>query len=344
MNFEKHAHSVVDLLMENFQDYSKERFHWFYQEHPYGLPKTILAECKETGEIVGSGSLTQRYFFLNNIKFLAGMAVDFNIKKKHRVFGPATILQKTILDAVKNSEIDLILVSPGQAAKGVFARIGYEILGESKKYSKTLKIGPKIDHHINIPMLSRMVSIFLDRALWLIDIIKLFPRAKGTDIEILSECDERFNSLWEKGKSSYHIIGERSASYLNWRFIRHNKNQNRIFCIKNKTDHSLKGYIIFNVKDNIATIVDLFTINEKNILTYLLLKFSFLMRKQHVNVVQTSFLGSVSFKKYLKKAMFIERGVDRLSMLFIGEKLSEGHKTQIFDSDNWYLFKDEIDL
>ncbi len=344
MNFKKHSHSVSGMLKENFNNYTEERFQWFFQEHPDGLPKTFLAQKEDTGEIVGSGSLRQRHFHFDKSKILAGIAVDFNIKKKYRVFGPATMLQKAITEDVNNQEIDLIFCTPNTAAKGVFSKIGYNELGMSKKYSKVLKYRDKLDKTFKIPVIPKILSIILDASSSLLDTIKCLAHEKDYDFDILTQCDQRFDDLWERSKTTEYLKGERKSPYLNWRFFSYKDNQ--AFCITDKKDKRLNGYIIFNIKNNIATILDLFTIDEKKIVPLLVMKFSLFLRKEHDAIaIQINYLGCNSLTRHLKQSMFIERPEEgRLCMLFTGEKIQKDLNKKICNSSNWYLFNDDMDI
>lgn len=90
---------------------------------------------------------------------------------------------------------------------------------------------------------------------------------KGVEIERVNELDEQFDSFWEKAISLYPIMGNRSRSYLTWRYLRHPTRSYVIYRALQKGE--MKGYIVLRkvelLRFNSAVIVDLLALDEESL-------------------------------------------------------------------------------
>ena len=90
-------------------------------------------------------------------------------------------------------------------------------------------------------------------------------RGKGIEIERVYEVDESFDRFWEKALPLYPIMGNRSRSYLTWRYLRHPTRTYVIYRALQKGE--MKGYIVLRkvelLQFNSAVIVDLHALDDE---------------------------------------------------------------------------------
>jgi GNAT superfamily N-acetyltransferase len=90
-------------------------------------------------------------------------------------------------------------------------------------------------------------------------------KGKGIEIERVYEVDEPFDRFWEKARSVYPIMGNRSRSYLTWRYLRHPTRNYVIYRALQKGE--MKGYIVLRkvelLQFNSAVIVDLLALDDE---------------------------------------------------------------------------------
>jgi len=341
---EKHQDVVHKLWKENLSQYFENRLNWLDNENPYGQAKIFLAIFNDTEEIIGSGSSFPRKMFINGRDAIQGVAVDFNVKQDHRTVKPAVKIQRAVAEGVKEAEYDYIFVFPNQASKGVFIRVGYKVLGLSKNYAKVLRSENKLINFVKISFIAKIAGFFLDRVLWVMDARFSLTKPRNLKVEILKSCDERFDKLWESAKTNYDIIGERSSTFLDWRYSKFKGQQYLFFCLFDKTKKNLNGYITYSINSNIARIEDIFAESINDTMVFLLLEFSKQMRKQKVDSISFAYLGNDRFLTFIKKLNFVERPGVRPCMLLLNKNYPQESRKTLLDKNKWFVFDGEMDF
>ncbi|MFH2066616.1 MAG: hypothetical protein ABIK15_15565 [Pseudomonadota bacterium] len=344
MELDKHREAIEVLWKQNLARFFDTRFRWLYEENPAGQARTLLAKHEETESIVGSSTIYPHNIFLNGSKILIGTAVDFIVEKNHRVFGPAMKLQKSNTDFITIRDAEFISVFPNQPSKGPFKRAGYQVLANTGYFQKILKTRKKLNKIFKSKVISYFFSVFLDNALMIYDFFKSIWLSRSYSAVILDESDERFDNLFEQAKKNYTIIGDKSSEYLNWRYAKCEGYPYRFFCLFDKSNSVLKGFVVYYIEDGIVRIVDMLTAKIDRDIDHLLLKFSDEMRRQNVQSITLLFLGNKAFLKRIKSIQFVGKETDRFCMIYCDKDFPKEKKEILFNSNHWYLFDGEVDL
>ena len=92
-------------------------------------------------------------------------------------------------------------------------------------------------------------------------------KRKGVEIERVNELDQQFDGFWEKAISLYPIMGNRSRSYLTWRYLRHPTRSYVIYRALRKGE--MIGYIVLRKVEllgfNSAVIADLLALDQETL-------------------------------------------------------------------------------
>jgi hypothetical protein len=273
-DLESDKKEIITFLNKQIEDlnFNEKYYAWRYEDNPAGKARCWLAKNEEKDNIIGISSVFPRKFYFNSKPLIVYNAGDFHFTRDYRCFSPAFKTQKTLIKEIKKTNTKLIYGLPSNLAYDVLDRVGYKKLGDFKQYIKPINLSYMSDDYL--PSLLKFLPIRN-----IIDVInKPFSKEYGykNEDEIFVETPKFFNfkfdSYWEKIKSTYKIIGERSSSFLNWRYIDNPNKIYKIFCIKNINDDVL-GYIVYFMIKNIYYIVDIMFPSDNEVINSLLSKF-----------------------------------------------------------------------
>lgn len=345
-NTPEHKKNILKLWQENLACSSRanERFDWLYKENPCGPAKTWLAVDNYNNEIIGCASLYPKQIYVKGRVLKIGIAVDFVLSKQYRVFGPALKMQKTLVAMRHQAGFEFIFGFPNKSSSGVFTHAGYKSIGQISHFAKILNVDYKINEHIKISVIANLISIFLNFVLYLLDLKFLIEKPVNLISEELAVPDDRFDVLWNKVKANYNITGEKTSVYLKWRYARCPLLSYRFFCLCEKKNNELLGYLVYGITDNMATIYESCYLHDNNTFHYLMLEFLKRMRRGKAHSIILPYLGGGSLKDRLKKFNFINRNNKRNFMVFIDEDNFPQIQKEFLDQNNWSLFDGEVDL
>jgi len=310
-----------------------KRFTWIYENNPYGTPKCWLLKHNKTNKFIGAASLIPRRMYVNGKPMMAGIAADMMIEKKHRTLGPALMLERAVIDCCKKGEFDFIYGFSPPAAYTAQIKAGFKFIGNAIRMVRPLKTASIIEKQKG-KTVATLFSPLLDTTLQIIDnftfITKSFLKPNFSCC-ILDHFDERFDNLWHKAPKNGLIIGERTASYLNWRYMKSPYHKHKTFILQDKKEKIL-GYIIYSLIDDKALIYDIYAENQYSIL---LLNFIKLMRKTGICSISFTLIENNPLVKHLKSSFFLKRE-EPLKIIIFNSNI-----TQSFS--NWYLVAGDKD-
>lgn len=318
------------------------RFEWLYEQNPLGAPVAVAAVDEGDGKIVGCCSLLPLGLNAGGKVHQAGMAVDFVLDVEHRVFGPALLMQRMLGDLGRTSGMSLVLSYPNREARGVFSRLGYEPVGDIRHWSKILRSGRKLLSRTGNHVLASVAGPLIDFGLLLRDRWFWPSGVDGGKVEVLEQCDGRFDLLWEKAKRNQTVAVERSAEYLQWRFAT-GPLCHRFCCLSRDDGDVLDGIIVYRVVDNMAVIADAFAVDDHSF-RRLLACFISMMRRENRDSISVSLLCNERFHDLLRSFRFIPRPTTRTLFVDFGSAFSEEERGIVRDPRNWCVFDDNVDL
>lgn len=334
---------IIYLWKRNFPDLPEERYKWIYEDNPAGQASCWLLKETEQNKIVGATALFPRRVFVHGRQMIAGIAGDFVIDREHRTLGPALLLQKAVLPISngKETSFNFFYGFPNKISEPVLLKAGYKILREVHSLTKPLKSYYYLKKHADIPFITRGLSFFLDFGLKIFSKEKYF---KNNDFEfdILTSFDHRFDIFWASVLNQFAMIGERTSSYLNWRFIKSPHKNYQTFAQIRKKSRAISGYIVYNIIDNKAYISDFLFLNVNEMFDSLLSEFLIYQRARGIDAVSISFIGSHALMEELREYGFSNRGRESKIMIYAPPDSPLG--PYLLDKENWYLMPGDNDI
>ena len=81
-------------------------------------------------------------------------------------------------------------------------------------------------------------------------------------VDNLTAATDDFDKLWEAAKPHYPFSIKRNSQFIQWRFFEHPVHKYKVYTYKNMRGKML-AYAVVSVKENMATIVDIFAMPHK---------------------------------------------------------------------------------
>lgn len=333
-------HNILSVLTQNLAGVSENQFRWKYEDCPNGKSRCWLVRDEETNNFVGSGSLFMRKIFVDGKPVSCAVAGDFAIHKEHRSGGPAIMLQRIVKSNINEDGIVFIYGFPNKLSEAIFLRIGYVEIGRMARFVKMLRADYKLKEYLRNTYISALFFNISNFIHFLFSKETYHKKPHGLHIEMPQAFDERFDALWEKTKTASRVIGERTAKFLNWRYIQFPAKNYRIFTLKTG-EEAIIGYIVFHIKDNFCYILDVLCLDFGFHFNFLLLEFIKYMRKERVYSISISCVRSKLLSAKLKKCGFhFRQEEEKIVVAYNDPQL----KHFLEQEENWYLFEGDNDV
>ena len=315
----KDRSDIIALWGRNLSGPYEARYEWMYRDNSHIPSMTWLLKTASC-VTVGATGLSYRRMKIGDQMRLVGHAVDLCVDRKYRSLGPAIKLQKAITGSFQDKGMSLIYGFPNILSEKVLLRVGYRTLGPLERWTKILRCEYIINRYRKGNALLKILSFPIDKALTLLS--RELHRRNSSDIriDVLDNFDERFDHLWETASSQYGTIGERTASYLNWRFKQCPHKSYEVFCLFDRED-VLQGYIIYHIKktEKKVIIADILA-REPAFLHKLLRRFVHRMRFAGFTSITMFCCGTPTLKEKLKSSGFHKRQGQGLVLVYFGDK------------------------
>ena len=353
MRQEEHREEVLALWKENMSDsrmaeIAEPRFDWYYRRNPQGGPTTnLLLDCS-SNRVVGCGSFFPRRIVLDGKPLWMGIMADFAVASAHRAAGPAIAIQRSLADAGRAAGMNFLAAYPNRASEPIFKRIGYQAVGKSARWVKPLRSRKEMSRRFSDSVLAGAAGGVVDAGLAALDlgrIARLPGRVKKMRGIYLDSSDDRFDALWERARMAQRLTGERSSSYLNWRYRDFLSLKYRFFGLVDESGTSLFAYLTFFVNANRASVVgDLFSGDFETTLDALLLRFSAAERKAGRESVSLDYLGPDPFGEKLNRLGFHRRATARSLFVYFDPATPQELQRLVLDKSNWFTLDAEMDI
>lgn len=245
--------TFLSLLADN------RRFEWLYLNNPVGQPKTWLISEANTDIIVGTAAAFPRILYRGKEKVIGWVLGDFCINDRYRALGPAVLLQRACLEGVRLEKKSIWYDFPSTTMLAVYKRLHIASSFSMLRLAKPLRVDRKMQTFAKNKVLVKGVSYIANRILeW-----KNQKPKERTDISLSlhqGECGEEFTELAESVGGQWGYCMYRSASYLNWRYVRSPLGR---YCIGTAWKNGkLLTYLVFTQIDEDALIVDILGIQD----------------------------------------------------------------------------------
>lgn len=169
----------------------------------------------------------------------------------------------------------------------VYRRLGTEPQQNMIRLAKPLRLDRKIEENLKLRALSGPLSAIGNCVLRWRD-RRSFKRREDISRH-KGLCGEDFSKLAARLKKEQGICVARTAEYLNWRYVRHPSQRFEIYTARRRGE--LLGYVIFTQAQEEARIVDLFGIEDAEVLGSLVEEIVELLRDGGVITVSAPVLA-----------------------------------------------------
>lgn len=343
INVETDKDSIEALWADNVASNFSDRYPWIYKKSPYGEPLTILAEDVESQTVIGCASIFPHVIIYKNKRYKYGIAYDFIVHEKHRVFGPAIKLQKQLVELALEKDYQFILGFPNKAAQGVIKRVGYSELGKANSYSKILNASGKIKNKIGAGYIGVIVSAVVNFALALFDRSKTMVLSRDYALHDVMEFDGKVDDMNLSGGID-RIEPEKNYQYLNWRYVDYMGHGYKIVRLMNEKNNKMAGYCVYYIIGTVAVIVDIKLDNLKHTYNELMVRLVMKLRNQGISSMSLMYLGDPDFLKCIKSSLFIKRPETRDCYIYMKGTFKEECGEIASNLNNWKMLDADMDL
>lgn len=312
-------------------DWPETRFEWLYQGNPHGPTRAWLAVDDTNNDIVGTSAAFPRRISVNGIEKTGWVLGDFCIADKYRSLGPALQLQRATLAAVSDlREAELCYDFPSTQFKAVYQRLRLAPTAQMIRLAKPLRVDRKLEQLIASKILAVSAKWMGNRILQLLDMLRF--RDRGWEVALHpGECGDEFTQLNERAALTNGIEVKRSATYLNWRYLKHPNVSFRILTARKKGE--LQGYVVFSSTGQDAHIAEWNTCDDKTVLKALMWDLFVRLRKSGTITVSAFLLENDHRLLLLKSMGFRPRDSDPLIVYWPGSKTADENKWLLMHGD-----------
>ncbi len=327
----------------------EDRIDRLYRNAPVAADTVHVLEAIEgdQAEVIGSSGLVRRTFWVAGQEVRAAVSCDLAVRRQHRALGPALSLVRAVRADV-GPHLELIYGFPNEKAEAVMKRAGFQQVGRARRWVKVLRAAHYIERLLakpHWPSLSRFIvrhANFPHRGALLFDAMRglmmrfaMMRLTKAFDIGTAPSPDARWNDLWLSAREDYEIAGDRSESYVGWRF----KDQAGVFYVtlQRRGDPTLGAYAVMQLDatTGAAHVRDVF--GHRALLAPLLDALPLLAWRAGAASVSVRFLGAPAVERHLTGRGFAPRD-DTRSVVYDAAPALAVHASLLADPSRWHLF------
>jgi hypothetical protein len=296
-----------DLLVDALRRFlnplaDARRFDWLYINNPHGSARSWLAFEADDGAIVGVASAFPRHVYMGKNKELAWVLGDFCINNRYRSLGPALMLQRSCLEALSCNSGAFCYDLPNSGMAAVYKRLQIEPFGKMIRLARPLRVDASVGRILENTALARSLSAAGNCLIRFRDSL-----AKRTNRNLAiafhrGQCGDEFSSLAQEVGSQYGICTQRSAEYLNWRYL------SNTYChyhvITARRDGMLVAYAICNESDGHAILADLFGIDDPGVIGCLIEELVAMLGRRNIRTLSAPVFESHPWLPLLQRVGF----------------------------------------
>ena len=236
--------------------YDQRRFDWLYRGNPAGPGRLWMAVEGSTGDVVGTAGAFPRRLSIAGRVELGWVLGDFCVGDGHRTLGPALTLQRVCLEELAADGMRFWYDFPSKTMEAVYRRLGVvSTPGGLLRLARVLRVRDRLTQRWGRSLPIKLSGGVADR------LLARWARAPkphgGLSIHRLEgACGEEFSTLARLAGHAYGVCVERSAEYLNWRYLASPLERHDILCARQ--DRSLVAYGVLGHRGGITTVYDVF--------------------------------------------------------------------------------------
>ena len=247
---------IIDFLAKNHtSDSTQARFDWLYRQSPAGEAKAWIASDSDSQATVGVAAAFPRRMYAFGKEELGWVLGDFCIDRQHRSLGPALQLQRACLQQLNSGQPAIYYDFPSGTMAAIYRRLGVQSPLAMMRLSRVLRADHKVERFIRQPQLAQVVSSIVNAGL--VVVRRGSCLQNGSVISVHQErCGKEFSELAIIARSAVSICLERSAEYLNWRYLDHPYRRHEVLILRR--EGRLSACAVVRYEDHNLDLVDLF--------------------------------------------------------------------------------------
>jgi hypothetical protein len=284
-------------------DATDERYEWLYCKNPAGMARVWVACEAGEGKIIGVSAAFPRRIYCDGKVARGYVLGDFCIHPDYRSLGPALALQRSTLEGLSRESAEFVFDFPSTSMLAIYKRLRIEPQESAIRFAKPLRADRQIQKRIPTKAAGAALAVAVNAALRLRD-AGLGRSSAWTITEETALCGDEFTVAFRQWAPRMGICADRSADYLNWRFLQHP--QRRYHYLAARKNDRLCGYLIYHWAGEDATIVDLLA-EEEQVLKVLLVETIAVTRGCGVHTLSAPYLGSHPSREVFEECGFQPR-------------------------------------
>jgi hypothetical protein len=254
-DIESDRDTAIQLLRRHVNPaYDRKRFDWLYHAGPAGQGRLWLAEDASTGETVGMAGAFPRRMATERGLITGWLLGDFCVAETHRALGPALQLQRACLDDLAADGVAFCYDFPSRSMEAIYRRLRIIPSLQLRRLVRPLRISHRLRQRGGV--FAGLLGSAIDLWLGLASRPPRMPRGLAVGLH-LGRCGEEFSELARRVGMTNGICGERSAEYLNWRYLDSPLDHHELLTAR--SNGTLVGYVAVAREAHLATLVDVFS-------------------------------------------------------------------------------------
>jgi hypothetical protein len=261
-DIESDRDTAIQLLRRHVNPaYDRKRFDWLYHAGAAGQGRLWMAEDASTGETVGVAGAFPRRMVTEHGPITSWLLGDFCVAETHRALGPALQLQRACLEDLAADGVRVCYDFPSRSMEAVYRRLRIVPSIQFRRMVRPLRVSHRLRQRAGI--LAGAAGRVIDLALgWACRPPRL---ASGLAVAPHSgRCGQEFSELARRVGVANGVCGERSAEYLNWRYLDSPLDRHELLTAR--SNGTLVGYVAIAREAQVATLVDIFSVADDAVL------------------------------------------------------------------------------
>ena len=329
---------LIDTLIRHLNPlYDNARFNWLYKNNPHGLARTWIMSDTASSTVVGMAGAFPRRVYIGVQEATCWVLGDFCIHEHYRLLGPALQLQRACLADMHPETVAFSYDFPSASMLAVYKRLHIDPLGNICRFAKPLRIDRKVEELVRVPPLVSLMK-------WVGNLALAFQDRSVCDTGELTIalhegwCGEEFSVLARDVGWQYGVCVQRSAEYLNWRYVANPLLRCEILTARR---HGvLVAYSVFAQSGEDAMVMDLFGVQDRQIISTLVESLIKFLRKRCVITLSAPLFESHPWMALFQRLGFRARETSPVVIYTPPGASSEGSSLQGMD---WFFMYGDRD-
>ncbi len=231
----------------------RDTFDWKYARNPDG-PAISRVACAPDGRVVGSYSYVPRRFRRDGQPVVLMQASDAMTDPEWQGRGIFTGLDDSVCAAAGEAGSAWAYAYSGRLSLKGFLRNGWKCLGHAPVFRYRFRSRRSLGRLGRLAPLAKRLAPLVDLSLGGRTRARFGGDTSALELQRLERFDERVETLFDAVCPASGLVGERSAAWLNWRYV--DNPSNRQECFGLVRGGALAGYLVAEFVDGNAYLVD----------------------------------------------------------------------------------------